>query len=90
MKAILPIVGMVITLIVTLTAIVFCMLGGANSTPAQIHVIKLWMAGLSLLGLAGVVASIFLLRAGLHNGATWAAFSPSILILIIFIIAVNK
>jgi hypothetical protein len=90
MNAILPIVGMVVTVVITFTAVVFCMLMGANSTPAQIHVIKLWMAGLSLLGLAGVVVSILLLRASQHTWATWAAFIPTILIVIIFIVAVNK
>ena len=90
MKAILPIVGMIITVIMTFTAVVFCALMGANSTPAQIHTIKLWMAGFTLLGLVGVAVSIFLLRAGQHNWATWIAFAPSILILMIFIVAVNK
>ncbi|HUR56180.1 MAG TPA: hypothetical protein VM029_00615 [Opitutaceae bacterium] len=90
MKAILPIVGMLVTVIMTLTAVIFCALMGANSTPAQIHTLKLWMAGFSLLGLAGVVVSIFLLRGGQYNWATWIAFAPSFLILIIFVVAVNK
>ena len=81
---------MVVTAIATLTAIVFCMLGGANSTPAQIHTIKLYMIGFSLLGLAGVVVSIVLLRAGQHTWSAWAAFLPAILMLMIFIVAVNK
>lgn len=81
---------MVVTVIATLTALTFCMLGGANSTPAQIHTIKLYMVGFSLLGLAGVVASIILLRASQHTWAVWTAFFPAIIMLMIFIVAVNK
>ena len=46
MHVILPIIGMVITVLATLTAVVGCMLMGANSTPAQILALKLcgWVA----------------------------------------------
>lgn len=64
MKHILPSLAIVCTVLATLTALVFCMAGGANSTPAQIRALKFWMAGLSLLGVAGVVVGIFLMRAG--------------------------
>jgi len=90
MQAILPIVGMLITVLSTMTALVCCMLMGANSTPAQILALKLWMGGLSLLGLAGVVTSILFLRAGHHHWATWAAFLPTILIVIIVVVALMR
>ena len=90
MNAILPIVSMVVTALSTLTAIVGCMLMGANSTPAQIHALKLWMAGLSLLGVAGVVTSIVLLRVGQHHWATAAALFPTAVIVIIFLVAMIK
>jgi hypothetical protein len=90
MNAILPIICMLFTVAATLTALVGCMLMGANSTPAQILTLKLWMAGLSLLGLAGVVASIVLLRSGQHNWATGAALLPTIAIAIIFLVAMIK
>lgn len=67
MKIVLPFIGMIFSAIATLTALVFCMGMGANSTPEQIRALKLWMGGFSLLGLAGIVASIFLLRAGQHG-----------------------
>jgi uncharacterized membrane protein len=90
MKNILPIALMVLTAFVTATAVVFCLAGGANSTPAQIRTLKLWMAGLSLLGIAGIVTGILLLRAGQHGWASGAAAIPSAIILIIFIVALNR
>jgi hypothetical protein len=89
MKSILPIAAMVVTAFVTLCAVVFCMAGGANSTPAQIRAIKFWMAGLTLLGAAGVTTGIFLLRAGLHNWAAGAAILPSVIMVLILIVALN-
>lgn len=90
MHVILPIIGMVITVLATLTAVVGCMLMGANSTPAQILALKLWMGGLSLLGVAGVVTSILLLRSGQANWARGAAFFPTVVISIIFLGALIK
>jgi hypothetical protein len=90
MKLILPILAMVCTVLATLTALVFCMAGGANSTPAQIHALKLWMGGLSLLGVAGVVVGIVLLRAGQPGWAAGAAFAPTIIFGIILGIALLK
>lgn len=90
MKLILPILAMICTVLATLTALVFCMAGGANSTPAQIRALKLWMAGLSLLGLAGVVVGVILLRAGQPNWAAVAAIAPTVIFAIILGIALLK
>lgn len=90
MRLILPILAMVCTVLATLTALVFCLAGGANSTPAQIRALKLWMAGLSLLGFAGVVAGIILIRAGQPNWAAVAAIIPTVIFVIILGIALLK
>lgn len=90
MKTVLPILGMLITAVSTLTAVVFCLAMGANSTTAQIHALKLWMGGLSLLGLAGIVIGIVLLRAGQHGWAAGAAFFPTVVVAIIFVVAMTK
>lgn len=90
MKAILPIIGMVITALVTLTALVFCMGMGANSTPAQIRTLKLSMAGLTLFGLAGIATSIVLLRAEKYGWSAGAAFTPAAVLFIVFVVLVVK
>ncbi|MBK8002083.1 MAG: hypothetical protein IPK15_26150 [Verrucomicrobia bacterium] len=79
MKLILPIGAMICTALATLTALVFCMAMGANSTPAQLRALKLWMGGLSLLGVAGIVVGIFLIRAGQPSWAAIAAFAPTVI-----------
>ncbi|MSU59904.1 MAG: hypothetical protein EXS35_17345 [Pedosphaera sp.] len=90
MKLILPILAIVCTVLATLTALVFCMSMGANSTPAQIRALKVWMAGLSLLGVAGVVAGIILIRSGQPNWASLAAFAPAVIFGIILLVALLK
>lgn len=90
MKTLLPIVGMIVTVLSTLTAVVFCIAMGANATAAQIHALKLWMVGLSLLGLAGAVVSIVLLRAGQYGWGAGAAFAPAAIIALIFLVSVLK
>ena len=90
MKFLLPaaaIAAMVCTVLVTLTAVVFCLGMGANSSPAQIRTLKLSMAGFSLLGVGGIVAGILLMRAGLHGWAAGVAFAPAAIMFIIFIVA---
>lgn len=87
MKTFLPIAAMAVTAFVTLCAVVFCAAGGANSTPAQIRALKLWMAGLTLLGAAGITTGIFLLRAGQHGWAAGAAILPSVIMIVILIVA---
>ena len=90
MKSIVPILAIVCTVLATLTAVVFCMAGGANSSPAQISALKLWMAGLSLLGVAGVVLGIILIRAGQPGWASLAAFAPTVIFGIILAVALLK
>jgi len=87
MKYILPIAAMLCSVVATLTAVVFCLGMGANSSEAEIRQLKLWMAGLSLLGACGVAAGIFLLRAGQFNAAAGAAITPTIIVGIVFIVA---
>ena len=87
MKFLLPIAAMIITAISTLTAVLFCMGIGANTTPAQLRALKLWMGGLSLLGLAGIVMGIFLKRAGQHGMPAGVAFLPTIIFVLILIVA---
>ena len=81
------IVAMVCTLLSTLTALTFCMGMGANASPEQIRALKIWMGCLSLLGVSGIVAGIFLFRAGQHGWAAGAAFLPTVIFILIFIVA---
>lgn len=90
MKLILPILAMVCTALATLTAVVFCLAGGANATPAQIRALKLWMLGLTLLGAAGLTVGIFLLRAGQPGWAAGVSFAPVVVIGVIFLVALLK
>lgn len=90
MKVLFPILAMIGTALATLTALVFCMAMGANSTAAQVRALKFWMAGLSLLGATGIVAGVILIRAGQPNWAAAAAFAPTILYSIILGISLLK
>ena len=90
MKLLLPILAMACTVLATLMALVFCMAGGANSTPAQIRALKLWMIVISLLGVAGVTISIILIRAGQPGWAAIVAIAPTIIFGIILGIALLK
>lgn len=90
MKLLLPILAMIGTALATLTTLVFCMAMGANSTPAQIRALKLWMGGLSLLGVAGVVVGILLIRAGQPHWAAVAAFAPTVIFALILGISLIK
>ena len=90
MKLLLPILAVVCTVLSTLSAVVFCLAGGANSNPEQIRALKLWMAGFSLLGVAGVVVGIILMRAGQPGWASVAAFAPTVIFGIILVIALIK
>ncbi len=89
MRSLLPIAAMICTALMTLTAVVFCLGMGANATPAQIRALKLWMLGLSLLGIAGIAAGIFMMRSGQHNMAAGLAILPSAIIIVILIVALN-
>lgn len=90
MKLLLPILAMIGTVLATLTALVFCLAMGANSTPAQLRALKLWMGGLSLLGVAGVVVGIILIRAGQPNWAAVAAIAPTVIFAVILGVALIK
>ncbi len=90
MKLILPILAMICTALATVTALVFCMAMGANSTPAQIRALKIWMSGLSLLGVVGIVVGILLIRAGQPNWAAIAAFAPTVIYGVILSVALLK
>lgn len=86
----LAIVAMLCTAVATLTAVVFCLAGGANATPAQIRALKLWMLGLTLLGVAGIGGGIFLLRAGQPGWAAGVTFAPSVIMGLILAVALLK
>jgi hypothetical protein len=86
----LAIVAMLCTALATLTALVFCMAGGANSTPEQIRALKLWMLGLTLLGLTGITVGIFLLRAGQPGWAAGVSFAPAVIMATILAVALLK
>ena len=82
--------ALVCTVVVTLTAVVFCMGMGANAKPADIRTLKIWMAGLSLLGAAGVAAGIFLMCDGQPGRAAVAAFAPVVIIAVLFFAAIVR
>ena len=86
----LAIVAMLCTAFATLSAIVFCLAGGANSTPEQIRALKLWMLGLTLLGLTGITVGIFLLRAGQPGWAAGVSFAPAVIMATILAVALLK
>ena len=90
MLMVLAIVAMFCTALATLTALVFCLAGGANSTPAQIRALKLWMLGLTLLGGAGITAGILLLRAGQPGWAAGVSVAPAVIMASILAIALLK
>lgn len=90
MKYILPLAAMLLNVLSTITAVVFCLYMCANATPDQIRVVKYWMAGLSLLGLIGLVGGIFLLRADLLVWSTVVAFLPTVIYCVILIVGISK
>lgn len=90
MKFIFPIFAMICTVLATLTALVFCMGMGANAKPPEIRALKLWMLGLTLLGLAGITISIFLLRAGQPGWAAGVAIAPTVIMSLILAVALLK
>lgn len=90
MKMLLPIVAMLCTACSTLMAVVFCMSMGANATPAQSRTIKLWMLGLSLLGIIGIAIGIHLMRTGQHGVAAAAAIAPTVIFGLVLVVATLK
>jgi len=84
------IIAMIGTLLATLTAVVFCLGMGANAKPPEMRALKLWMLGLTLLGLAGISVGIFLLRAGLPGWAAGDSFAPTLIMGLILAVALLK
>lgn len=84
------VVAMISTALATLTAVVFCLGMGANAKPPEIRALKLWMAGLTLLGVSGITVGIFLLRAGQPGWAAGVSFTPAVVMLIVLIVALLK
>ncbi len=87
MMKLLTVAAMVGTLLTTLTMIVFCLGMGANASPAEIRTLKLWMVGFALLGTAGMVAAIVLMRAGQTGWAAGAAIAPAGVMAIVALVA---
>jgi hypothetical protein len=90
MKFILPILAMVFTFLATLMALVFCMGMGANAKPPEIRALKLWMLGLTLLGLLGISVGIYLLRLDQPGLATGVSVSPAVIMGLILTVALLK
>lgn len=90
LKLLIPILGMACTVWATVTSLAFCMAAGANSTPVQSRALNLWMIGMTLLGVAGVVVSVMLIRAGKPIWASVAAIAPTVILPIIVIIALQR
>lgn len=86
---VIPIGAMICTIITTLTMLGFCMGMGANASPSAIAALKMWMVGLSVLSLAGIVAGLFLMRSQ-PNLAAGLAILPAIIIGVIFVISLLK
>jgi hypothetical protein len=86
----LPIGAMLCTALATLTAVVFCLAGGANASPAQIRALKLWMLGLTLLGVTGIAVGIFLLRASQPGWAAGVSIAPTVIMGLILTISLLK
>lgn len=90
MKMILLVAAIISSILATLVALTFCMGMGANSSPAEIRMLKLWMAIFSLVGVAGVVAGVLLMRSGQANYAAGAAVAPTVFVIVVAIIALAK
>ncbi|MBV6520839.1 MAG: hypothetical protein MNPFHGCM_00957 [Gemmatimonadaceae bacterium] len=86
----LAVLAMLGTALVTLMAVVFCLASGANAAPEQIRVLKLWMIGLTSLGLAGIGAGIYLLRVGQPGRAAGASFLPTVIMVLILAVALLR
>jgi hypothetical protein len=90
MKLVLPILAMLCTVFATLVAIVFCMGMGANAKPPEIRALQYWMGGLPLLGIGGVTVGILLIRSGQPVLAAAGAFAPTLIMSILFLVALLK
>lgn len=83
------ILAMISTAIATLMMISFCLACGANASPEEIRTIKLIMAGLSLLSLAGIVGGIILLKASQPGWSLASSSAPTLIMMAILIVSVN-
>lgn len=90
MNLILPVLAMLATAFATLTALVFCLGMGANAKPPTIRALKFWMAGIFLLGGAGIVVGFLLMRTGQTDWAAVAAFAPTVILCVILIVALRQ
>ena len=90
MKLILPIFAMVCTTLATLVMIVFNIAGAANASAEQIRSMKVWSNGMTLLAVVGILIGIFLIRAGQPGWAAGAAIVPTVVMVIIFLVAILK
>jgi len=90
MTAAVAIAAMICSVFATLFAIVFCLGMGANAKPSEIRALKVWALGLTSLGVAGISAGIFLLRAAQPGLAASVSIAPAVILFVVFIIAVKK
>lgn len=86
----LTLAAMLCTVLTTLGAVVSCMAMGANAKPPDIRILKFWMLGLTILGLLGITAGVFLMRAGLLGWAAGASITPTLIIGMITLIVLIK
>lgn len=78
------------TVVITLTAIVFCMSMGANLSPEEIRLLRNWVFGFTVLGIAGVMIAVLLMRSGFPGWGAIAATIPCIISIVVFVVAVLK
>lgn len=90
MKMILLVAAIISTVIATLAALTLCMAAGANASAADIRMLKLWMGIFSVVGIAGIVAGIVMMRSGQANYAAGVAFAPTVFVILVAIVAYIK
>lgn len=90
MLTVVAIAAMLCTVFATLTAVVFCLGMGANASPAEIRSLKLWMLALSLIGVGGIGAGVYLLRVGQAGWAIGASFSPTVVFFAMLIVGLVR
>ncbi len=63
---------------------------GANAKPPEIRALKLWMLGFSVLGIASIGVGIYLLPAGQVAWAAGVSFAPTMVIGVVFVVAMLR
>ncbi|MGV3707788.1 MAG: hypothetical protein ACO1Q7_03035 [Gemmatimonas sp.] len=86
MNLLLFVVANACSVLATLMAITFCMAGGANASPEAIRNLKAAMIGFAIVGVLGLLGSILLRRTG-YEHATLVAFAPTLIVIVMFIVA---